>query len=52
MLITIPVDLKSLSYVVDTEVVKNTKLHTLNTKVNNLGQKIPDEKMLIKNTRC
>ena len=36
---TVPVDLKKLSDVVDNE---NTKFDTLNTKVNNLGKKIPD----------
>ena len=32
----VPVDLKKLSDAVDNEVVKNTKLNTLNTKINNL----------------
>ena len=36
---TAPVDLKKLSNVVDNEVVKNTKLNTLKTKVNNLEKK-------------
>ena len=39
---TAPVDLKKLNDVVDNEVVKNTKLNTLKTKVNNLEKKIPD----------
>ena len=34
------VDLKKLSYVIDSEVVKNTKFNTLKTKVNNLEKKI------------
>ena len=33
---TVPVDLKKLSYEVDNEVVKNTKLNTQKTTVNNL----------------
>ena len=40
-------DLKKLSDVVDNEVVKNTKLNTLKTKVNNLKKKIPDATNLI-----
>ena len=36
---TVPVDLKNLSDVVDNEVVENTKLNTLKTKVNNLKNK-------------
>ena len=39
---TFTVDLKSLSDVFDTEVVKNTKSKTFQTKVNNLDTKIPD----------
>ena len=39
---TFTVDLKSLSDVFDTEVVKNTKPKTFQTKVNNLDTKIPD----------
>ena len=35
----VPVDLKNLSDVVDNEVVENTKLNTLKTKVNNLKNK-------------
>ena len=36
---TVHVDLKNLSDVVDNEVVENTKLNTLKTKVNNLKNK-------------
>ena len=39
---TFTVDLKNLSDVFDTEVVKNTKPNTFQTKVNNLDTKIPD----------
>ena len=39
---TLPVDLKKISDIVDDEFIKNTKFNTLNTKVNNLGKKIPD----------
>ena len=39
---TFTVDLKNLSDVFDTEVVKNTKPNTFQTKVNNLDMKIPD----------
>ena len=35
----VSVDLKNLSDVVDNEVVENTKLNTLKTKVNNLKNK-------------
>ena len=38
----VPVDLKNLSDVVDNKVVKNTKLNTIETKLNNLDKKIPD----------
>ena len=44
---TASVDLKKLIDVVDNEVVKNTKFNTLETKVNNLDKKIPDETTLI-----
>ena len=44
---TVPVDLKNLSDAVNNEVVKNTKLNTLKTKVNNLENKIPDVTTLI-----
>ena len=44
---TTSVDLKKLSDVVDNEVIKNTKLNTLKTKVNNLESKIPDTTTLI-----
>ena len=37
---TVPVDLKKIGDVVDSEVVKNTKFHTLKTKVNNLEKEI------------
>ena len=43
----VPVDLKKLSDVVGTEVVKNTIFNTLKTKVNNLDNKIPDATTLI-----
>ena len=39
---TFTVDLKNLSDVFDTEVVKNTKPNIFQTKVNNLDMKIPD----------
>ena len=39
---TFTVDLKNLSDVFDTEVVKNTKPKTFQTKVNNSDTKIPD----------
>ena len=38
----VPVDLKGLSDVVDKQVVKNTNITTLNTKVNSLENEIPD----------
>ena len=38
----VPVDLKNLSDVVDNKVVKNIKLNTIETKLNNLDKKIPD----------
>ena len=41
------VDLKKSSYVIDCEVVKNTKLKILKTKVNNFEMKIPDATALI-----
>ena len=52
--------LKKISYVVDNEVVKNTKFNTLKTKLNNLDKKIPDATTLThinhyktnKNWRC
>ena len=44
---TVSVDLKKISNLVDNEVVKNTKLNTLKTKVNNLDKKIPDTTTLI-----
>ena len=44
---TVPVDLKKISDVVDNGVVKNTKLNTLKTKVNNLEKKSSDATTLI-----
>ena len=44
---TVPVDLKKLSDVIATEVVKNTKFNTLKTKVNSLEKQIPDATTLI-----
>ena len=44
---TVPVDLTKLSDVVDKKVVKNTKVNTLKTKVNNLEKKVPDATILI-----
>ena len=44
---TVPIDLETLSDVVANEVVKNTKLDTLKTKVNSLEKKIHDETTLI-----
>ena len=38
----VPVDLKNLNDVVDNKVVKNTKLNTIETKLNSLDKKIPD----------
>ena len=43
----VPVDLKQLSGVIDNKVIQNTKLSTLETKVNNLKRKISDRIMLI-----
>ena len=39
--------MKKLSDIVDNEVVKNTKLNTIKTKVNNLEKKITDATTLI-----
>ena len=39
--------MKTLSDVVDNEVVKNTKFNTIKTKVNNLVKKISDATTLI-----
>ena len=39
---TVPVDSKKIGNVVKNEVVKNTKLNTLKTKVINLEKKRPD----------
>ena len=44
---TLPVGLKELSNALDNEVVKNTKINTLKTKVNNLEKKNPDATTLI-----
>ena len=44
---TVLVELKRLSDAVDNEVVKNTKFNTLEIKVHNLEQKIPDATTLI-----
>ena len=44
---TVPIDLKKLSGVVSTEVVKRAVYHKLNTKVNSLEKKIPDASTLI-----
>ena len=44
---TLPVALKELSNALDNEVVKNTKINTLKTKVNNLEKKNPDATNLI-----
>ena len=43
----VPVDLKKVSDVVSKGVVKITKLNKLNTKVNNLENKIPDAATLV-----
>ena len=48
----VSVDLKILSDVVDNDLVKNTKLNTLKTKVNNLDKKIPDVTTLIQINQC
>ena len=42
-----PLDIKKLSDVLDKSVIKNTKFNKLNTKVNNLKNKIPDATTLI-----
>ena len=42
-----PADLKKLSDLVDSQVVKNTKFNTLKTKVNKRNKKIPDATTLI-----
>ena len=42
-----PIDLKKLSDIVSKEVIKSTKFNKLNTKVNNLENKIPDASTLI-----
>ena len=49
---TAHIDLKTLSDIVDNEVVKNTKFNTLKTKVNNLEKKVPDATTLIYINQC
>ena len=49
---TFPWDLKKVTYVVDNEVVKNTKLNTLKANVNSLEKKIPDATALIHVNQC
>ena len=44
---TVPADLKKLTDVEDSEVVKNTKFNALNAKVNNLKKKLPHATTLI-----
>ena len=44
---TVPIGLKKSSGVVKIEVVKNTKINKLNTKVNKFEKKIPDAITLI-----
>ena len=39
---TVPLDLKKLSDVVDSQVVKKATFNTLKTKLNNLEKEIPD----------
>ena len=43
----VPADLKKLSDLVDSQVVKNTKFNTLKTKVNKRNKKILDATTLI-----
>ena len=43
----VPVVLKKLSDLVDSQVVKNTKFNTLKTKVNKRNKKAPDATTLI-----
>ena len=47
----VPKDFKNVSYVVDQKVDKNTKLNTLNTKVNYLEKKIPGACILIQTSQ-
>ena len=47
----VPKDFKNVSYVVDQKVDKNTKLNTLNTKVNYLEKKIPGVCTLIQTSQ-
>ena len=44
---SVPVDLKKFSDAVSEEVLKNAKFNKLNTKVNNLENKVPDTSTLI-----
>ena len=44
---TVPVDLEKLRYMIESEIVKNTKLNTLKRKVNNLENQTPDATTLI-----
>ena len=46
-LTTVSIDMKKLSHAVSEEVVKKTVCNTLNPKVNNLEEKIPDASTLI-----
>ena len=39
---TVPLDLKKLSDIVNSQVVKKTTFNTLKTKLNNLEKEIPD----------
>ena len=45
--LTVAVDLKKLSHIVDNEVAKNPKFNTLKTKVSSFGKKILDATTLI-----
>ena len=44
---TVPIELTKWNDVLDKEVIRYTKFHTLNAKVNNLEKKIPDSTTLI-----
>ena len=46
-LTTVSIDVKKLNHAVSKEVVKKTVCNTLNLKVNNLEEKIPDASTLI-----
>ena len=43
----VAIDLGKLSNIVDNEIMKNTKLSKIRTKVNNLDKKIPDATTLV-----